>query len=541
MKEHFDLIVIGAGPGGYVAAIKAAKLGMKTALIEKREIGGTCLNRGCIPTKTLMHSSKLYQEAAKLKEAGISFEGLSFDYQRIVNRKDEVVAKNRQGIQGLLKANGVTLLQGTATLLGPSHTKGAEATGADNLKQASVEATNQDNNRIEKGSYHEIALTGSDGEHVLYGTDKVLIATGSKPIIPRIEGTDLPGVITSDELLTGDKLYQKLLIIGGGVIGVEFATLYRDLGCEVEIIEAMDRLLPSLDKEISQSVAMSLKKKGIQIHTRARVTKIRSKGELGLECEYEEAGRSGTESTVGKREDSRLPDVKASAEKISTEQVSAEKASTGKVTEAEAILLSVGRRAETEGLFSDQVIPEMEGACIKVNEDFETSLPGVYAIGDVIKGKQLAHAASAQGIVAVERMCGKEPSVILEAIPSCIYTSPEIAVVGLEEAEATEKGYRIKTGKYPMLGNSKTMLSMGERGFIKVISDADSGKLLGAALLCDRATDMISEFTSAIANGLTVKELASVIRPHPTYSEAITEALEDVEGMAIHLMPGRRS
>ncbi len=495
MKEHFDLIVIGAGPGGYVAAIKAAKLGMSTALIEKGEIGGTCLNRGCIPTKTLMHSSHLYQEAARFREAGINLEGLSFDYGKILSRKDEVVAKNRQGIQGLLEANGVTLLQGTATLLGASQT------------------------------LHRISLTAPDGEKVIYEADKVLIATGSRPIIPKLEGTDLPEVITSDELLAGTKLYQKLLIIGGGVIGVEFATIYRDFGCEVEMIEAMDRILPNMDKEISQSVAMSLKKKGIQIHTRARVTGITEGGELGLLCEYVEEGRSGVEATEQKNDPDKTPAVKMPA---------------GKLAAAEGILLSVGRKAYTEGLFSEEVSPVMEGACIKVDENFETSIPRIYAIGDVIRGRQLAHAASAQGIVAVERMCGKEASIDLEVIPSCIYTSPEVAVVGLDEAEAVEKGYTVKAGKYPMLGNSKTLLSMGERGFIKVISDALTDRLLGAVLLCDRATDMVSEFAAAIVNELTVKELASVIRPHPTYSEAITEALEDVEGMAIHLMPRKR-
>ena len=507
MKGQYDLIVIGAGPGGYVAAIKAAKLGMNTALIEKSEIGGTCLNRGCIPTKTLMHSASLYREATKFKEAGISYEGLCLDYHKILSHKDEVVAKNRQGIKGLLGANGVTLLQGTATLLGTSHSTVAE-------DSEGMQARNSE--RKERQGFHRISVTTLEGDKVIYEADKVLIATGSVPVIPGIEGTDLTDVITSNELLTGSKFYQKLLIIGGGVIGVEFATIYRDFGCEVEIIEAMDRILPNLDKEISQSVAMSLKKKGIQIHTKAKVTRITVGGEHGLVCEYVE------EATDCKKEDSRTP---------------AGKEPTIKTATAEGILLSVGRRAYTEGLFGGELSPVMERACIKVDESFETSIPGIYAIGDAIQGKQLAHAASAQGIAAVERMCGKEASVNLEVIPSCIYTSPEVAVVGMDETEAAEKGYTIKTGKYPMLGNSKTLLSMGDRGFIKVISDADTGRLLGAALLCDRATDMISEFATAIANGLTVKELASVIRPHPTYSEAITEALEDVEGMAIHLMP----
>lgn len=505
MNQHFDLIIIGAGPGGYVAAIKAAKLGMNTALVEKAEIGGTCLNRGCIPTKTLMHSSQFYQEAAKLQEAGVVFEGLSFDYNKLLNRKDEVVAKNRQGIKAILEANGVTLLQGSATIL-----------SSDRQPMYSEKADNR--------SCHNVRLTAPDKDEIIYKADKVLVATGSRPVIPKVTGTNLPGVITSDELLNGGKLYRKLLIIGGGVIGVEFATIYRDLGCEVEIIEAMDRILPNMDKEISQSVAMSLKKKGIRIHTKAKVTGINQDGKQELICEYIEEGRPGASSLEQKSAD-------GTTEGGNISTVTAR---------AEGILLAVGRRAYTEGLFDDGVSVELEGPCIKVDENFETSIPGIYAIGDVIKGKQLAHAASAQGIAAVERMCGREPSVHLGVIPACIYTAPEVAVVGLEELEATERGHKVRIGKYPMLGNSKTMLSMGERGFIKVISDAETDRLLGAVLLCDRATDMVSEFASAIVNGLTVKELASVIRPHPTYSEAITEALEDVEGMAIHLTPKRR-
>lgn len=472
---QYDLIVIGSGPGGYVAAIKAAKLGMKTAIIEGREIGGTCLNRGCIPTKTLMHSSHMYQEAKSFQEAGIYFEGISFDMEKVQNRKEEVVLKIRQGIISLLEANGVTILHGTATIL--------------------------KNNKVRLQSYAEEAPANIVMNEL--EATKILIATGSKPVIPKIEGTLLNNVITSDELLSKNSLYKKLLIIGGGVIGIEFASIYSDLGCEVEIIEAMDRIVPNMDKEISQSITMSLKKKGVTIHTKSKVTRIIEGENKELICEYEE-------------KDSR------------------------KSATAEGILLSVGRRANIDGVFASELTIELEGANIKVNEEFETSIKGIYAIGDVIRGKQLAHAAAAQGTVAVEIMCGKEPSVNLSVIPSCIYTSPEVAVVGMTEEEAISSGFSIKTGKYPMLGNCKTILSMGERGYIKVIADAATEKILGAQLLCDRATDIVSEFGVAIVNGLTIKDLDCVIRPHPTYSEAITEAVEDVEGMAIHLIPKRR-
>ena len=464
MEEKYDLIVIGAGPGGYVAAIKAAKLGMKTAIIENREVGGTCLNRGCIPTKTIMHSSHLYYEAQNFEKIGLLLTGLSYDLKKIQERKNEVVLRMQNGITGLLKANGVTVITGTATIFNKNLI---------HLKQETLE------------------------KELL--TDKILIATGSKPFIPQIEGIHLNNVVTSDELLSmSDKIYHKLLIIGGGVIGIEFATIYQELGCEVEIIEAMDRILPTMDKEISQSVAMNLKKKGIKIHTKAKLTKIFEVN--GLCCEY------------------------AIGDSINK-------------TDADGILIAVGRKANTEFLFGTDFSLEMDRDKIKVNGNFETSVNGIYAIGDVIKGMQLAHAASAQGIAAVECMCNQIRSINLNVIPSCIYTSPEIATVGMNEEEAKENGYLVKVGKYPMLGNSKTILSLDERGYIKVVCDSATDKILGAQLICARATDMIGEFTSAIVNGLSYQDLQAVIQPHPTYEEAVTEAVDDIEGMAIHLLP----
>lgn len=488
--ERYDVVIIGSGPGGYVAAIKAAKLGMKTAIVEERDIGGTCLNRGCIPTKTIMHSSHLYREAKAMDELGIHLEGLSFHMEKVQHRKDEIVQKMRQSILQLLEANGVKILRGRATILKD--------------KQVEIKKTKPETLRIEPAKIEATNIEPTDMEATAIEANNILIATGSKPVIPKLEGVHLPNVITSDELLSKTSLYQKLLIIGGGVIGIEFASIYSDLGCEVEIIEAMDRITPNMDKELSQSIAMNLKKRGVIIHTKAKVIKFSEGSRPGeLICEYEEKGQL-------------------------------------KTTTAEGILLSVGRRSNTEDLFGPDVEIELENSCIKVNENFETNIQGIYAIGDVIKGKQLAHAASAQGIIAIEKMCGKEPSVDISVIPACIYTSPEVAAVGMTEEEAVSAGYTVKSGKYLMLGNGKTLLSGGERGFIKVICEETTGKILGAQLLCDRATDMISEFASAITLGLTAKELASVIRPHPTYSEGITEAVEDIWGRAIHLMPKRK-
>ncbi len=511
MEEKFDLAVIGAGPGGYTAAIKAAKSGLKTVLIENREIGGTCLNRGCIPTKTLMHSAHLYYEAAGFEKFGIGISGLSYDIKKIQDRKEEVVKKLREGIRGLIKANKITFINGTASVKG----------------QGALVITR------ERG-----ALSDEEAKREEISTDKILIATGSRPYLPGIRGIHGSHVVTSDELLERrDGLYKKLLIIGGGVVGIEFATIYREFGCEVEILEAADRILPAMDKEVSQSVAMNLKKKGIKIHTGSRVMKITEKDNLnseterdglgcetkknGLSCEYEE-GTGGLSRHAG-----------------SPGQEKA-KAVTAKTITADGILVSAGRMANTEDLFEPGFSVDMDGDKIKVDSDFETSIKGIYAIGDVIKGTQLAHGAAAQGIAAVENMCNLPLTVNLDVIPSCIYTSPEVAVVGLSEEEAVARDYAVRTGKYPMSGNAKAVLSMDERSYVKVISDSATGKLLGAQVICARATDMIGEFTAAIVNGLTVKDMTAVIRPHPTYNEAVTEAVEDMEGMAIHLMPNRR-
>ncbi len=495
MEEKFDLVVIGSGPGGYTAAIKAAKAGLKTALAESGEIGGTCLNRGCIPTKTLMHSSHLYYMAAEFDKFGIGISGLSYDINKIQDRKEEVVKKIRDGIRGLLKANKITVFNGAAAI----------------LNQGIVRLARENDGSSDGGKTRTEILT-----------DKILIATGSRPYLPCIEGIRAGHVVTSDELLEKkDMLYKKLLVIGGGVVGIEFATIYREFGCEVEILEAADRILPAMDKEISQSVAMNLKKKGIKIHTKTKVIKISENH--GLLCEYEEGGAG-------------LPGQTGTADR----EMEIKKAITAKTIAADGILVSAGRTANTKSLFGSGFFLDMDGDKIKVDSGFETSVKGIYAVGDVIRGTQLAHAAAAQGIAAVENMCGLPSAVNLNVIPSCIYTSPEVAVVGLSEEEAAAKGYAVKTGKYPMSGNAKTVLSMDERSYVKVISDSATGKLLGAQIICARATDMIGEFATAIVNGLTAKDMASVIRPHPTYNEAVTEAVEDMEGMAIHLMPVKR-
>ena len=437
--------------------------GMKVAIVEASELGGTCLNKGCIPTKTLMHSSHMYYEACQYEKIGLVSQGLSYDYEKIHARKEEVIEQLRDRVAKLLKSNKVDLITGSAKII--------------NYSKASEDKKT-------------IRVTTINGD-VILKTDKILIATGSKPAMPPIKGIHIPHVVTSDDLLLSkDKFYQRLIIIGGGVIGVEFATLYQELGCEVTIIEAQSRILSTMDKDISQSISSSLKKKGVTIYTSAVVNEILEglEGISNISCIF-----------THKEKECKI--------------------------ESDGILISTGRVGNTEQLFDDTFDIKMIRDKIEVNEFFETNISGIYAIGDVIPGIQLAHVASAQGVVVVEHMNHKELSINLSIVPSCIYTSPEVASVGLTESEAKESGIQVTSKKYPMLANSKTILSLDERGYMKAIFDANTDKIVGAQLVCARATDMVGEFASGIVNGLTRQELASVIRPHPTYEEAISELL----------------
>ena len=465
--NQYQLVVIGAGPGGYVAAIRAAQLGLKTAVIENRDVGGTCLNRGCIPTKALLHASEVYRQAKEASSLGVDILQASYQMDRIHEKKEKVVLQLRGGVEQLFKANKIDLIRGSAAILAP----------------------------------HKVSVTG--GENSLLTTDHILIATGSVPSCPPIPGIDLPGVVSSDQILEGDPIdYKSLVIIGGGVIGVEFATFYQNLGCEVAIIEAMDRLLPTMDREISQNLGMILKNRGGSIHTGARVEKI-TKQDGMLFCHFTQ---NGQEYSV----------------------------------QAQGILVAVGRRPNTKGLFGSEVSIQMDRGRIVTENDFSTSLPNIWAIGDVTSSVQLAHLASAQGIAAAERIAGHQSSVDLSVVPSCIYTDPEIASVGLSADEAKAQGIAVQTGKFLMAANGKTIIEGKDRGFIKVVCDAESGVLLGAQLMCARATDLIGEFANGITNHLTAEQMRRVIRPHPTFSEAITEAFEDIEGRAIHIAPKRK-
>ncbi|GLC78629.1 dihydrolipoyl dehydrogenase [Lacrimispora brassicae] len=470
MEVIYDLLVIGAGPGGYVAAIKAAKLGMKTGVIENREVGGTCLNRGCVPAKAMLHAAKLYQEVQSGERFGIISKEVSYDYSKVMSYKNETSESLRLGVEQLLKGNKIERIHGTGTL-----TKDGR-----------------------------VRVKTEDGEEILQA-DHILLATGSKPSFPPIEGIRLPGIMTSDEMFQLDHVPENLVIIGGGVIGVEFATVFSSFGSKVTLLEAEEKLLPGLDKEISQNVKLLLKKRGVDIHTKAFVRKIEKEG-LDFICTY--------------------------GEKVKDEEKI-------EVLKTPYLLLATGRIPNTDGLLEEGTLLKMDRGRIVVKENFETSMPGVFAVGDVIGDIQLAHAASSQGICAVEGMNGKDPSIDLSVVPSCVYIDPEIACVGMTEEEAKGKGIETAAGKFLTHANSKSFITKEERGFVKVVTDKETGVLLGAQMMCARATDMIGEMGTAISNKLTAVQLLKAMRAHPTYNESVAEALEDCIGGAIHVLPRR--
>ena len=452
----FDLLVIGAGPGGQTAALRAAKLGKRVAVAEAREPGGTCVNRGCVSTKTLLHSSELYRSALEGAAVGVHAEGLRADLGEIFQNKLRVAQTLSAGVESMFRSARIPLLRGRAKILEP----------------------------------HRVRVTGAEGE-IEVTAEAILIATGAEPIRLPLPGMDLPKVLTSEELLRDpDHLYRSLVIIGGGVIGIEFACFFSDLGCDVTVLEGLDRLLPMLDRELGQNLALILKKKNVRVCTGALVERA-EQTEGGVRVHFTVKGK---------------PDF----------------------AEGEAVLCAVGRRAAWEGLFAEGLTPELDGRILKVNERYETSIPGVYAIGDVASNTQLAHVASAQGQAFAELFCGQESRVDMRVVPSCVYCRPEIAVVGLTDAEAKAAGIPVKTGKCVLGGNARTLIEDPGRSFMKVLAHAETGKILGAQLMCLNAPDMISQISQAIANGMTPRQLLLAMRPHPSFEEALTDALEDL-------------
>lgn len=466
--EKYDLIIIGGGPGGYEAALYASKkYNLKIALIEKDNLGGTCLNRGCIPTKTLLHTIQLYNDVkSKGNNIGIeNTEGLSINLNKLQERKETVINQLKSGIEALISSNNISLYKGIGHII----------------------------------SNNEVYIETTDDKELVIEGERILVSTGSYTSIPNIKGIYdnnilTEGILTSNELLDFRQPIRDLRIIGGGVIGCEFASLFASLGTNVTILEAMDRIIPGMDKEIGQSLKMIMKKTNyIDIHTKASVKEIQ-KVNNGLLCKFVEKGKP----------------MEIFAEKV---------------------LIAIGRKPYTNNLFTKETpnsIKEIvnQNGAINVDENFCTVIKNIYAIGDVIGGIQLAHVAVAQGKFAVDCMVNGKSEINLDIIPSCLYVKPEIATVGMTLEQAKSLGISAKAKKVPMSSNGKTLLSMDERSFIKIIFNEESHEILGGQIMCSRATDMISQISLAISKKLTIEEFSGVIYPHPTFSESFGDLIK---------------
>ena len=456
------LAVIGSGPGGYVAAIRAAQLGAQVTVIEDDEVGGTCLNRGCIPTKTMIASCDVLAKTKELEKFGLELSGSVVpNLAKIIERKDKVVGIQVKGIRALFKSWGIGLIEGRGVLMSPK----------------------------------EIEVTLKDGGRERIDTDSVILATGSRPA--RIPALPFDGrhILSSSDMLQLTEIPKSLLIVGAGVIGCEFACIYRELGSEITIVEMMDRAVATEDSEISALLEKELKKKKIKLITRVRVEKT-------------EVREDGVHAFLGD----------------------------GRELVAEKMLVSIGRTFNSDRIGLENVgIVKGKRGDIPVNRRMETSVPGIYAIGDVTGGMLLAHKASREGIVAAGNVIGMEGAMDYDVVPSAIFTSPEIASVGLREQEAEEKGLRIRTGHFEFRALGKAH-AMGEiAGLVKIIAEEQTDRLVGGHIIGPHASDLIHEIAVAMRTGRTVREVAGTIHAHPTLSEGIMEAAEELHGEAIHV------
>ena len=456
MSKHFRVMILGGGPAGYTAAIRCAQNGLETVLFESRQVGGTCLNRGCIPTKSLLHGAETLCTVREAASVGVNAEFCGYDLDKMYARRDEVVAKLRGGVEKLLKARKVTVVNAFA-------------------------------------SFKDAKTVVADGEE--YTADDIIIAAGSVPTALKAEGREL--CVNSDYLLEGsNEIPESVAIVGGGVIGVEFAEFLSSLGKKVFVIEYFDRLLLNMDKDVSQYLALALKKKGVSVNCGAAVTRVEKTSD-GFRVIFNTAKGENA-------------------------------------VEAGLVVVCTGRRAFTESLALDKAGVKTERGVVLTDGNFRTNVENIWAIGDCVGGMMLAHNAAAQGEYVADLIAGRHNGVNLKVVPSCIYTVPEIAAIGLTEQKATEAGYEVSVGKFPLGANGKSLIAGRERGFVKLVFDKKTQKLLGATLYCDRATDMIGELALALANGMGKEELERVIRPHPTVEESIGEAVLASEGRAIH-------
>ncbi|MDO8225635.1 dihydrolipoyl dehydrogenase [Bacillus cabrialesii] len=473
MATEYDVVILGGGTGGYVAAIRAAQLGLKTAVVEKEKLGGTCLHKGCIPSKALLRSAEVYRTAREADQFGVETAGVSLNFEKVQQRKQAVVDKLAAGVNHLMKKGKIDVYNGYGRILGPSIFSPLPGTIS-----------------VERGN-------GEENDMLI--PKQVIIATGSRPrMLPGLEA-DGEHVLTSDEALQMEELPKSIIIVGGGVIGIEWASMLHDFGVEVTVIEYADRILPTEDQDISKEMENLLKKKGIQFVTGAKV----------------------------------LPDTMTkTADDIS---IQAEKDGETVTYTAEKMLVSIGRQANIEGIGIENTDIVTENGVISVNESCQTKESHFYAIGDVIGGLQLAHVASHEGIIAVEHFVGLNPHPLDPTlVPKCIYSSHEAASVGLTEDEAKANGHNVKIGKFPFMAIGKALVYGESDGFVKIVADRDTDDILGVHMIGPHVTDMISEAGLAKVLDATPWEVGQTIHPHPTLSEAIGEAALAADGKAIH-------
>jgi dihydrolipoamide dehydrogenase len=457
---RYDLTIIGAGPGGYVAAIRAAQLGLKTALIEKDRVGGLCLNWGCVPSKALLWNAEVLHLFQRADEFGVTTRGLRFDLGKAMDRSRQVVERTVKGVEFLLKRNKVDLISGAGRLHSP----------------------------------HEVEVA-PDGQSV--EADHVIVATGAHP--RSIPGVEIDGkvVITSREALELREVPESIAIVGGGPIGVEFAYLFRAYGSQVTIIEMLDRLLPAEDEEISQRLEHALDQQGIRSLTSARVQGVRLA-----------EGGAAIQVSVGGREEE---------------------------VQASRVLMGVGMAASTEALGLDGLGIALEKGFVQIDERMQTSVPGVYAIGDVTGKLMLAHVASAQGVAAVEGIAGLEPPAVdYVKMPRATFCQPQVASIGLTEAQARERGHSVKIGRYPFRANAKAVALGQIEGVVKLVVDADQGDLLGCHMVGPDVTELLAEASLGTLMETTAREVGLTVHAHPTLSEAFKEAALGAYGQAIH-------
>lgn len=460
-RKSFDVAVIGSGPGGYVAAIKAAQLGRSVALIEKGLVGGTCLNVGCIPTKTLLSNAAVLHQIKRASDFGISTGPISIHYDKMKARKDQVVAKLRTGLEGLIKSNKITLFRGTAQFESP----------------------------------RELKVVGSD--NVFIQADKIIIATGSIPLDIKAFLCDGKKILNSTSILELTHEPKSLAIVGGGYIGCEFASLFAELGTKVVILEALPTILATQGTTVAQFMMKSLAFRGIDIRTNVKVKSIET------QKDHVQVLLEG-----------------------------------GQTLDAELALVAVGRKVYVEGLHLEKAgLSLTDKGVLATNEKMQTEVPNIYAIGDVTGNWMLAHAASHQGTVAAQNACGQEAVIHYNAVPAVVFTSPEIATVGLTFEMGEQKGYQVIQGTIPFQALAKTQASMEMEGFAQVIADKKTGQILGATVIGHEASNLIAEMALAIQNELTLESILETIHAHPTVAEAWHEAVAIASDMPINFPP----